>query len=119
MRAATSPLRGGIKLTETFHFTAPLWLWTTDKAPASWHFITIGGDVGDAIKATSIMRRLEGNRTRGFGSMKVTATIGSTTWATSIFPAKDVGGWLLPVKASVRKAEGIAAGDLVAVGLAI
>lgn len=106
-------------MTESFQFAAPLWLWTTDKAPASWHFITIGGEVGDAIKATSIMRRLEGGRARGFGSIKVTATIGSTTWATSIFPAKDVGGWLLPVKASVRKAEGIGAGDLVTVGLQV
>jgi hypothetical protein len=106
-------------MTETLHFTAPLWLWTTGKALASWHFITIDGEVGDAIKATSIMRRLEGGRARGFGSMKVTATIGGTSWSTSIFPAKDVGGWLLPVKAAVRKAEGIAAGDLIEVKLAI
>jgi hypothetical protein len=105
-------------MTETFHHTGPLWIWTTDKAPASWHFITIDGETGDAIKATSIMRRLEGNRSRGFGSMKVTATIGGTSWATSIFP-KDVGGWMLPVKAAVRKAEGIAAGDIVKVGLSV
>jgi Domain of unknown function (DUF1905) len=106
-------------MTETFHHTGPLWIWTTDKAPASWHFITIGGEAGDAIKATSIMRRLEGGRGHGFGSMKVTATIGGTSWTTSIFPAKDVGGWMLPVKAAVRKAEGIAAGDIVKVGLAV
>jgi Domain of unknown function (DUF1905) len=106
-------------MSETFHHTGPLWIWTTDKAPASWHFITIDGEAGDAIKATSIMRRLEGNRSRGFGSMKVTATIGGTSWATSIFPAKDVGGWMLPVKAAVRKAEGIAAGDIVKVGLSV
>lgn len=106
-------------MTETFHHTGPLWLWTTGKAPASWHFITIDGEAGDAIMATSVMRRLVGGRSRGFGSMKVTATIGGTSWSTSIFRVKDVGGWLLPVKASVRKAEGIAAGDLVAVRLAI
>jgi Domain of unknown function (DUF1905) len=104
-------------VTETFTLKTPLWLWTTDKAPASWHFLTIDGEVGDAIKATSIMRRLEGGRSRGFGSMKVTATIGGTTWATSIFPAKDVGGYLLPVKAAVRKAEGIVQGDEVDVTL--
>ncbi len=106
-------------MTETFHHTGPLWIWTTDKAPASWHFITIDGEAGDAIKATSIMRRLEGGNARGFGSMKVSATIGGTTWATSIFPAKDVGGYLLPVKAAVRKAEGIAAGDMVELELAV
>jgi Domain of unknown function (DUF1905) len=106
-------------VTETFHHTAPLWLWTTDKAPASWHFLTIDGEVGDAIKATSIMRRLEGGRSRGFGSMKVAATIGGTSWVTSIFPAKDVGGYLLPVKAAVRKAEGIVQGDEVDVTLTL
>jgi Domain of unknown function (DUF1905) len=106
-------------VTETYHHTGPLWLWTTDKAPASWHFLTIDGEVSDAIKATSIMRRLEGGRSRGFGSMKVTAMIGGTTWATSIFPAKDVGGYLLPVKAAVRKAEGIVVGDEVDVTLTL
>jgi hypothetical protein len=102
-------------MTEIYHHTGHIWLWQTDKAPASWHFITIDGEVGDAIKATSVMRRLEGGRTRGFGSMKVTATIGDTSWATSIFPAKEAGGYLLPVKASVRKAEGLVAGDVAVV----
>ncbi len=100
-------------MTEIFHHIGPLWIWTADKAPANWHFITIDGEAGDAITATSIMRRLEGGNVRGFGSMKVTATIGGTSWATSMFPAKDVGGWMLPIKAAVRKAEGIAAGDVI------
>ena len=47
--------------------------------------------------------------------MKVTAIVGDTSWQTSIFPAKEVGGWLLPVKAAVRKAEGLVAGDVVRV----
>jgi hypothetical protein len=106
-------------VTETFTLNAPLWLWTTDKAAASWHFLTIDGEAAEAIHATAIMRRLEGERRKGWGSMKVTATIGDTSWQTSIFPAKDVGGWMLPVKAAVRKAEGIVVGDVVAVTLAL
>jgi hypothetical protein len=106
-------------MTETHSITATLWLWTTDKAPASWHFITIEGDVAEAIHATAIMRRLEGERRKGWGSIKVTATIGETRWDTSIFPAKDVGGWMLPVKAAVRKAEGLVAGDAVTVQLTL
>ena len=39
------------------------------------------------------------------------ATIGATTWKTSIFPDKKVGSFLLPLKAEVRKAEGIEVGD--------
>jgi hypothetical protein len=104
-------------MAETYTLTSPLWLWTTDKAPASWHFVTIDGEVAEAIRTTAIMRRLEGGLKRGFGSMKVTAQIGDTKWTTSIFPAKDVGGYLLPVKASVRKAEGLVTGDVTTVTL--
>jgi hypothetical protein len=100
-------------MTETYTLTAGLWIWTTDKAPASWHFLTLDGEVGEAIHALALMRRLEFGAKRGWGSIKVRATIGDTSWDTSIFPAKDLGGWLLPVKATVRKAEGLVAGDQV------
>jgi hypothetical protein len=102
-------------MTETYTHTNKLWIWTTEKAPASWHFLTLDGAVGEAIAATAVMRRLEGGAKRGWGSIKVTATIGDTSWSTSIFPAKDLGGYLLPVKADVRKAEGLVAGDDVTV----
>ena len=102
-------------MTEAHTITASLWIWTTDKAPASWHFLTLDGEVAEAIHALALMRRLEGGRKRGWGSINVRATVGDTSWETSIFPAKELGGWLLPVKATVRKAEGLVAGDLVAV----
>ena len=102
-------------MTETHTLTTPLWIWTTDTAPASWHFLTLGGEVAEDIHALDLMRRLEGGRKRGWGSIKVRATVGDTSWDTSIFPAKVMGGWLLPVKAAVRKAEGLVAGDLVTV----
>ena len=41
--------------------------------------------------------------------------IGDTKWQTSVFPAKESGGYLLPVKAAVRKSEGLTAGDTVTV----
>ncbi len=106
-------------MTEAHTITAPLWIWTTDKAPASWHFLTLDGKVAEAIHALALMRRLEGERKRGWGSMKVRATVGETSWETSIFPAKEMGGWLLPVKAAVRKAEGLVAGDLVRLMVAV
>jgi hypothetical protein len=45
----------------------------------------------------------------------VTAGIGRTDWTTSLFP-KD-GGYLLPVKREVRRAEGLELGDTVQVRL--
>jgi hypothetical protein len=47
----------------------------------------------------------------------VTAQIRGTGWTTSLFP-KD-GRYLLPVKASVRKAEALDVGDTVTVRLAV
>jgi hypothetical protein len=98
-------------MTESYTVTTPLWIWTSASAPASWHFLTISGQADDDIHASALMRRMEGRSKRGWGSLKVRATIGDTSWATSIFPEKDAGGWLLPVKAAVRKAEGLIAGD--------
>lgn len=96
---------------ETHTVTARLWLWETAKSPASWHFLTINGNAAESIHALAQMRRLEFGKRRGWGAIKVTATIGATRWQTSIFPEKGKGGWLLPVKAAVRKAEGLVAGD--------
>lgn len=100
---------------ESYTVRTPLWIWTSDKAPASWHFLTIDGEAAEAIHALALMRRLESGRRRGWGAMKVIATIGETTWQTSIFPASELKGWMLPVKAAVRKAEGLIAGDEVVV----
>ena len=102
---------------EKITHSGPLWRWTTPSAPAAWHFITIDGAAGEALSGTAIMRRLEGNA-RGFGSLKVVATIGGSTFKTSVFPSKSE-GWLLPVKASVRKAEGLGEGDVVVVSLEV
>ena len=104
-------------MTETITHTGPLWRWTTPSAPAAWHFVTIDGEAGEALSGTAIMRRMEGNA-RGFGSLKVVATIGASTFKTSVFPSKEI-GWLLPVKASVRQAEGLGEGDAVVVSLEV
>jgi hypothetical protein len=93
-------------------FTAPLWLWK-GQAPAAWHFITLPADESHVIR----MAIPRGGKARGFGSVRVKATIGTISWNTSIFPDKKSGSYLLPVKAEVRKAEGFAVGDAVEVSL--
>jgi hypothetical protein len=57
-------------------------------------------------------------RLRGFGSIRVRAKIGKSEWGTSLFPTKE-GTYLLPVKASVREREEVAAGDTIKVHLSI
>ena len=102
---------------ETVTHTGPLWRWTTPSAPAAWFFITLDGAAGEALSGTALMRKLEG-MARGWGSLKVVATIGESRWSTSVFPSKET-GWLLPVKAAVRKAEGLVEGDAVEVVLVL
>ena len=44
---------------------------------------------------------------------------GKTTWKTSIFPDKKSGTYLLPLKADVRRREGIGAGDRITSSLEV
>ena len=55
--------------------------------------------------------------TYGWGVVPVTARVGGTEFTTSLFP-KD-GGYLLPLKDKVRKAEGIDAGARVSVAMTV
>jgi hypothetical protein len=82
--------------------SGPLWRWSGGQA--SWHFLTVPEDQAGEIRAHSLASR------GGFGSVKVEATINDVRWRTSLFPQKS-GGYILPVKASVRRDAGIAAGD--------
>ena len=90
--------------------TASIWLWSEGKG--RWHFLTVPPEQALEIKleATAAGPR------RGFGSVRVAATIGAVTWRTSIFPQRS-GGYILPIKADVRRRAGIAAGDEVSVSL--
>jgi Domain of unknown function (DUF1905) len=66
------------------------------------------------------MRRAGGGfgvRDLRLGMIPVAARIGRTEWTTSLFP-KD-GQYVVPVKASVRKAERLAVGDVLTVRLTV
>lgn len=103
---------------ERFTVEAELWRWPGSDGTGTWHFVRISGETAQAIAAVALMRRLEGGRPRGWGSLKVEARIGDTRWATSIFPEKDR-SWLLPVKKAVRSSENLAAGDIAEVEIAL
>jgi hypothetical protein len=84
-------------------FDAELWEYAADQ-PGSWHFITLPLDVADDVLA-------EAGPRRGFGSVRVEARIGTTTWRTSLFPDAASASLVLPVKKDVRTAQGIEAGS--------
>ena len=59
------------------------------------------------------------SKRRGWGAVRVQATIGETTWETSIFPYAKVSAYILPVKADVRKKEKILVDNVAEVQLKI
>lgn len=87
-----------------------IWLY---PGMAGWHFASVPPEVSDDIKNQF------GYLKRGWGSLPVIAKIGETSWKTSIFPDKQSGGYLLPIKAQVRKKEKISADDKIVLFLEI
>lgn len=81
------------------------------RGPAPWFFVTVPEEQSADVKRISKLV------TYGWGVIPVQVHIGNTEWNTSLFP-KD-GLYLVPIKASVRKAEKIDKGDLVIVELEI
>ena len=88
-------------------FDAELWLWEAQRN-ATWIFVSLPDRESEEIR--DLTRGLR----RGFGSLRVRAAIGSSTWMTSIFPASRA-GYVLPVKRQVRVAEALDVGDMAAV----
>jgi Domain of unknown function (DUF1905) len=92
----------------TFEFSGEVWFW---KGPSPFHFVTVPEAECRELKAASTAVSY------GWGVIPVAARIGDTSWTTSLFP-KD-GRYLVPLKDSVRAAEGLELGDVVAVRLTI
>lgn len=89
-------------------FSGEVWFW---KGPAPWYFVTVPEPECAAIESASA------EASYGWGMIPVTARIGGTDWRTSLWP-KD-GSYIVPVKASVRKAEAVDEGDVVTVLLIV
>ena len=80
---------------------APVW-----RAEGStWHFATMPQGTSDEVDA------VVGDRAGGFGSVRVEVTLGGSVWRTSLFPSREHAAYVLPVKAAVRRAEGVEVGD--------
>lgn len=86
-------------------FKSKVVMWPGD---AAWYFAYVDD------KQSQKLREKPAKKRRGFGAIKVQAKIGKTTFDTSLFPMKE-GPYVLPLKKSVRYAEGLDSGDIVKV----
>jgi hypothetical protein len=89
-------------------FTAELWEW---RGPAPFYWLTVPEDSCAYVRAEA------GAVSYGWGAIPVRARIGATEWETSLLP-KD-GGYVLPVKTTVRKRECFGDGDTVTVAMSV
>ncbi len=91
-----------------FEFSGHIWHW---RGPSPYHFVTIPDEFSAAIQAVAA------GVTYGWGMVPVQVLLGNSVWKTSLFP-KD-GGYVLPVKDAVRRAEALDLGDTVAMRLTV
>jgi hypothetical protein len=89
-------------------FSGKIFHW---RGPAPYLFVAVPAEQSGDLKSIS------GLVTYGWGMIPVIARIGKTKFKTSLFP-KD-GGYLMPIKVIVQKAEKIAEGDTIKIRLEI
>jgi hypothetical protein len=89
-------------------FSGAIWYW---RGPAPWYFVTV------PAKQCQDLNAIAESVTYGWGMIPATIRIGATEWKTSLFP-KD-GRYVVPIKASVRRAEHLEEGDTVTVRLEV
>jgi hypothetical protein len=89
-------------------FSGDVWEW---RGPAPFHFVTVPEPESGMIQAASEIV------TYGWGMIPVGVRIGGTEFTTSLWP-KD-GGYVLPLKDAVRRAEGIELGATVTATITI
>ena len=88
-------------------FDAELWLWDARRTD-TWVFVSLPAAESEEI------RDLSGGLRHGFGSQRVLATIGNSTWQDVDYPGGGT-GYVLPVKRSIRLAEALDVGGLATV----
>ena len=96
-------------MTPTYTFSAVLW---EHSGESPWVFATVPATESDEI-ADLVPRG------PGFGSVRVVVTIGASVWSTSLFPSKELGAYVLPVKRAVRNREDLDIGDRASISLRI
>ncbi len=89
----------------SYKFKTRVWLWPGD---AGWHFVSLPKDFSKDIRKIY---------PKGF--VKVLASVGKTSWDTSLFPYKKEEIYLLSIKKSVRGKEKILNGDTINIAFKI
>jgi len=74
------------------------------------HLLNLASDDADFLDELPVLRG-------GFQSIKVKATVGNTTWLTSLFPTNDT--YILLISQKLMKAEQIELGEMLEVRIQV
>ena len=81
-----------------YEFEAEVWQYS---GPNGWYFVSLPTTI-----STEIRENLKWQE-EGWGRMKATAQIGTSRWDTAIWFDKKRQTYLLPIKALIRRKEGL------------
>ncbi|MBD2840952.1 DUF1905 domain-containing protein [Erythrobacter rubeus] len=98
-------------MSESLTARLPLKRWQGDRG--TYHLVVLTGAAAETVAMHARLHRLEFGRQRGFGSVKVVAHVGDTTWKSSVFPQKQQTEWVLLISKKVMAREDLAEGDAV------
>ena len=88
--------------------TGEVWFW---KGPSPYHFVSVPDEESAALESVS------SRVSYGWGMIPVAGSVGRTRFTTALWP-KD-GGYVVPLKDAVRRAEALELGDVVTVRLSV
>ncbi len=83
----------------SYKFESKVWLYPGEQG--AWHFVSVPKELSEKLS-----KKYQGLH-RGWRSLPVLTRIGKTKWCTSIFFDRRNNCYILPIKASIRKKEGI------------
>ncbi len=86
-----------------FSITAKVWRWPGDMG---WHFISLDTKISENIRKSF---------PKGF--VKIKARLGKSEWNTSLFPHRETKIYLLAIKKSIRRKEGVIEGESVTIDI--
>jgi len=88
-----------------YEFSAKAYQYSSSEEMCGWTFVSLPKELSKEIRGN--FKCLE----EGWGRMKITATLGSSEWQTSIWFDTKQDAYLLPLKAKIRRQEKVVLGE--------
>ena len=89
-----------------FYFSAKVW---QHQGQGGWYFVSLPVEISKEIRDSLQFTK------EGWGRLKADAKIGNTNWKTAIWFDTKHNTYLLPIKASVRKAAQILVDEMISI----